>query len=133
MQVAEILSRFPSNYKQSACIPLLDLAQQQNGGWLNLAAMNRVAKVMDVAPIRVYEVLICCLQGVTLHESPSWVGLWESSGQALMLYVWFPTLVLIRAHDVIVANPGSAVGCCLACTLSVHHGTGRCCSQVLSH
>ncbi len=53
--MAEILARFPSNYKQSACIPLLDLAQQQNGGWLNLAAMNRVAAVMDVAPIRVYE------------------------------------------------------------------------------
>ena len=51
LQVAEVLSAFPvSNYKQSACIPLLDLAQQQNGGWLNLAAMNRVAAVMDVAP-----------------------------------------------------------------------------------
>ena len=55
-QVAEILSRFPSNYKQSATIPLLDLAQQQHNGWLPLAAMNRVAKILDVAPIRVYEV-----------------------------------------------------------------------------
>ncbi|CAK0787174.1 hypothetical protein CVIRNUC_010390 [Coccomyxa viridis] len=54
--VAEILSRFPTNYKQSACIPLLDLAQKQNNGWLNLAAMNRVAEVIEVAPIRVYEV-----------------------------------------------------------------------------
>ena len=39
------MSRYPSNYKQSAVIPLLDLAQQQNGGWLSLAALNRVAKV----------------------------------------------------------------------------------------
>ncbi|CAL5229377.1 g12691 [Coccomyxa viridis] len=54
--VAEILSRFPTNYKQSACIPLLDLAQKQNNGWLNLAAMNRVAEILEVAPIRVYEV-----------------------------------------------------------------------------
>ena len=54
--MAEILSRFPTNYKQSACIPLLDLAQKQNNGWLNLAAMNRVAEVIEVAPIRVYEV-----------------------------------------------------------------------------
>ncbi|XP_043691977.1 NADH dehydrogenase [ubiquinone] flavoprotein 2, mitochondrial-like isoform X2 [Telopea speciosissima] len=54
--VAEILSHYPSNYKQSAVIPLLDLAQQQHGGWLPVSAMNAVAKVIEVAPIRVYEV-----------------------------------------------------------------------------
>lgn len=37
-------------------IPLLDLAQQQHGGWLPVSAMNAVAKVIEVAPIRVYEV-----------------------------------------------------------------------------
>ncbi|PIA45154.1 hypothetical protein AQUCO_01700592v1 [Aquilegia coerulea] len=52
----EILSHYPSNYKQSAVIPLLDLAQQQHGGWLPVSAMNAVAKVIEVAPIRVYEV-----------------------------------------------------------------------------
>ena len=55
-QVAEIISRYPTNYKASALIPLLDLAQQQNDGWLSLAAMNRVAKILDMAEIRVYEV-----------------------------------------------------------------------------
>ncbi|CAN4093358.1 unnamed protein product [Withania somnifera] len=55
-KVKEILSFYPSNYKQSAVIPLLDLAQQQNGGWLPVSAMNAVAKVIEVAPIRVYEV-----------------------------------------------------------------------------
>lgn len=55
-QVAEIMSRYPTNYKQSAVIPVLDIAQQQNGGWLSLATMNRVANVLDMAPIRVYEV-----------------------------------------------------------------------------
>lgn len=55
-QVAEVLARFPTNYKQSACIPLLDLAQQQNNGWLSLNAMNKVAQIIEVAPIRVYEV-----------------------------------------------------------------------------
>ncbi|KAJ8513039.1 hypothetical protein OPV22_003473 [Ensete ventricosum] len=52
----EILSHYPSNYKQSAVIPLLDLAQQQHGGWLPVSAMNAVAKIIEVAPIRVYEV-----------------------------------------------------------------------------
>ncbi|WMV47295.1 hypothetical protein MTR67_040680 [Solanum verrucosum] len=56
-KVKEILSFYPSNYKQSAVIPLLDLAQQQNGGWLPVSAMNAVAKVVEVAPIRVYEVV----------------------------------------------------------------------------
>lgn len=55
-RVAEVISRYPANYKASAVIPLLDLAQQQNNGWLSLAAMNRVAKVLDMPDIRVYEV-----------------------------------------------------------------------------
>lgn len=50
------MSRYPTNYKQSAVIPLLDLAQQQNSGWLSLNAMNKVAEVLGMAPIRVYEV-----------------------------------------------------------------------------
>ena len=37
-------------------IPLLDLAQRQNGGWLPLAAMDKVAQICQVAPVRVYEV-----------------------------------------------------------------------------
>ncbi|XP_043713975.1 NADH dehydrogenase [ubiquinone] flavoprotein 2, mitochondrial isoform X3 [Telopea speciosissima] len=40
----EIMSHYPSNYKQSAVIPLLDLAQQQHGGWLPVSAMNAVGK-----------------------------------------------------------------------------------------
>lgn len=55
-RVAEIIGRYPPNYKASAVIPVLDIAQQQNNGWLSLAAMNRVAKVLDMAEIRVYEV-----------------------------------------------------------------------------
>lgn len=44
-QVEEIISRYPTNYKASAVIPVLDLAQQQNGGWLTLNTMNKVAQV----------------------------------------------------------------------------------------
>lgn len=50
------MGRYPDNYKQAGIIPLLDLAQRQAGGWLPLAAMNKVAKIVGVAPIRVYEV-----------------------------------------------------------------------------
>ena len=31
-------------------------AQRQHGGWLPLAAMNHVAEILDMAPMRIYEV-----------------------------------------------------------------------------
>lgn len=55
-RVHAVLDRYPENYKASAIIPLLDLAQRQHGGWLPLAAMNKVARIVDVKPIQVYEV-----------------------------------------------------------------------------
>ena len=42
LQAAEIVAQFPTNYKASAMIPILDLAQKQNKGWLSLSAMNKV-------------------------------------------------------------------------------------------
>eukprot|EP00245_Coleochaete_scutata_P004370 TRINITY_DN1682_c0_g1_i1.p1 TRINITY_DN1682_c0_g1~~TRINITY_DN1682_c0_g1_i1.p1 ORF type:complete len:289 (+),score=49.30 TRINITY_DN1682_c0_g1_i1:95-961(+) len=52
----KIMANYPSNYKQSAVIPLLDLAQQQHGGWLPVQAMNKVAQLCNMPYIRVYEV-----------------------------------------------------------------------------
>ena len=37
-------------------IPLLDLAQRQNKGWTSISAMNYVAKLLEMPPMRVYEV-----------------------------------------------------------------------------
>jgi len=37
-------------------LPLLDIAQRQSGNWLPRAAMDYVAGMLDMAPIRVYEV-----------------------------------------------------------------------------
>jgi NADH dehydrogenase (ubiquinone) flavoprotein 2 len=55
-KIAVIRKRYPKNYAASAVIPLLDLAQRQAGGWLPLAAMNKVARILEMPPIRVYEV-----------------------------------------------------------------------------
>ena len=52
----QILKKYPNNYRQAAMIPLLDLAQRQHGGWLPLAAMDKVAQLCHIAPVRVYEV-----------------------------------------------------------------------------
>ncbi|MGH7061451.1 MAG: NADH-quinone oxidoreductase subunit NuoE [Stellaceae bacterium] len=50
------IAKYPPGRQASAVLPLLDLAQRQSGGWLPRAAMDRVAALLDMAPIRVYEV-----------------------------------------------------------------------------
>ena len=55
-QAQRIFQRYPADKRASAIIPLLDLAQRQNGGWLCREAIEYVAQACDVAPIRVYEV-----------------------------------------------------------------------------
>ena len=50
------IARYPEGRHFSAVMPLLDLAQRQNGGWLNQAAMDYVASYLDMPTIRVYEV-----------------------------------------------------------------------------
>ena len=51
-----IIAKYPAGRQQSAVLPLLDLAQRQNAGWLPRAAMDHVAAFLEMAPIRVYEV-----------------------------------------------------------------------------
>lgn len=51
-----ILSIYPEGHKRAAVIPLLDLAQRQNGGWLPISAMHHVAEVIGMPRMRVYEV-----------------------------------------------------------------------------
>lgn len=65
--VDEIIARYPFGRQQSACMPLLDLAQRQvgedgavanppYGGWIPRAAMDEIARILDMPPIKVYEV-----------------------------------------------------------------------------
>nr|ACO11974.1 NADH dehydrogenase flavoprotein 2, mitochondrial precursor [Lepeophtheirus salmonis] len=51
-----IMSIYPEGHKKAATLPLLDLAQRQNGGWLPISAMNYVADFIDMPRMRVYEV-----------------------------------------------------------------------------
>lgn len=52
----EIISHYPEQYKKAAVIPLLDLGQRQNSGWVSISVMNYVAKLLEMPPMRVYEV-----------------------------------------------------------------------------
>lgn len=60
-----IIANYPSAHKAAAIIPALDLAQRQHGkynfaiyfsGWLPISAMNKVASILGVPKMRIYEV-----------------------------------------------------------------------------
>ena len=51
-----IIARYPKGRQHSAIIPLFDLAQRQNGGWLNHEAIEYVAELVAMAPMRALEV-----------------------------------------------------------------------------
>lgn len=44
-EVYKLLDKYPPNWKRSAIIPLLHLAQKQNDNFLSLNAMRTVAKI----------------------------------------------------------------------------------------
>lgn len=50
------IAKYPEGREQSAVMPLLDLAQRQNGGWVPQAAIEVIADMLNMASIRVYEV-----------------------------------------------------------------------------
>ena len=55
-KISNIIKKYPSNKIQSAVIPLLDLAQRQNKGWLSKNSMEKVAETLSMSYIRVLEV-----------------------------------------------------------------------------
>ena len=55
-KVAEIIARYPEGKQKSALIPLLHLAQEEFGGWLDVPVMDYVASLLNILPIEVYEV-----------------------------------------------------------------------------
>lgn len=54
-KVKAAIAKYPAGRQASACMALLDLAQRQEG-WLSQAAMDHVAEMLGMPPIRVYEV-----------------------------------------------------------------------------
>ncbi len=56
IKIKNIIQKYPQNRQQSAVIPLLDLAQRQNKGWLSKHALEKVAETLSMSYIRVLEV-----------------------------------------------------------------------------
>jgi NADH-quinone oxidoreductase subunit E len=55
-EAKKIISRYPEGKQKSALLPLLHLAQEEFGGWLDVPVMDYVAQLLQIEPIEVYEV-----------------------------------------------------------------------------
>ena len=44
----EIIAKYPDGWQASAVMPLLDIAQRQNGGHLTQVAMDYIAGLLDI-------------------------------------------------------------------------------------
>lgn len=55
-KVNELISHYPEGKQKSALLPILHLAQQEFGGWLDVSTMDYVATLLNIKPIEVYEV-----------------------------------------------------------------------------
>jgi NADH-quinone oxidoreductase subunit E len=55
-EVERLVSFYPEGKQKSAILPVLHLAQQEFGGWLDVPVMNYVAGLLKIEPIEVYEV-----------------------------------------------------------------------------
>ena len=55
-KIEEIKARYPQGKQKSAVIPVLHLAQVENNGWLSIPVMDKVAELIGITPIEVYEV-----------------------------------------------------------------------------
>ena len=55
-KIENIIKIYPVGKQQSAVLPILDLAQRQNEGWLSKKAIEKVAETLSMSYIRVLEV-----------------------------------------------------------------------------
>jgi NADH-quinone oxidoreductase subunit E len=51
-----LMRRYPEGRHKSALLPMLHLAQAESDGWLSVPVMDKVAEILNIQPIEVYEV-----------------------------------------------------------------------------
>jgi NADH-quinone oxidoreductase subunit E len=55
-KVKKIIAKYPDGKQKSAVMPLLDLAQRQNGNYISNDIIEYIAAMLEMAPMQVYEV-----------------------------------------------------------------------------
>jgi NADH-quinone oxidoreductase subunit E len=54
--IRNLMQRYPEGKHKSALLPALHIAQAEFDGWLSVPVMDKVAEIMRLQPIEVYEV-----------------------------------------------------------------------------
>ncbi len=55
-KIRRLIARYPLGKQKSALIPILHIAQEENGGHLTVDVMDYVAELLEIQAIEVYEV-----------------------------------------------------------------------------
>ncbi len=55
-QIKIHISKYPEGKQKSALISILHVVQKENKGWLSVPVMDKVAEILQIQPIEVYEV-----------------------------------------------------------------------------
>lgn len=56
-RIDELIGRYPADKKKSALLPVLHAVQDAHNDWLSVPLMNKVAEILGITPIEVYEVV----------------------------------------------------------------------------
>ena len=56
-RINELISHYPSDKRKSALLPVLHEVQDAHDNWLSFELMNKVAEILQIKPIEVYEVV----------------------------------------------------------------------------
>lgn len=54
--IQSLVKRYPQGRQKSALLPVLHIAQAEFNGWLSVPVMDKVAELLQIQPIEVYEV-----------------------------------------------------------------------------
>ncbi|WP_162056097.1 NADH-quinone oxidoreductase subunit NuoE family protein [Pontibacter pamirensis] len=55
-EMQRYISHYPEDRHKSALLPILHIAQAEFGGWVSPEVMDKIAEILDIQPIEVYEV-----------------------------------------------------------------------------
>lgn len=56
-RINELISHYPEDKRKSALLPVLHEVQDAHDNWLSIELMNKVAEILLIKPIEVYEVV----------------------------------------------------------------------------
>ena len=56
-RINELISHYPEGKQKSALLPVLHEVQDAHDNWLSIELQNKVAEILSIKPVEVYEVV----------------------------------------------------------------------------